>query len=101
MLGNVGWKLKVGAYRLKIGCSTCKSSPQAAFDEWEHAPPLNPLECGLGNRGGYGTIPDSRCVGPILPLRGTPQSGPQGTKERPTWKHRRRSVPRSPLSTQS
>src|SRR6266571_5846425 len=44
MQGNVGWKLKVGAYRLKIGCSTCKSSPQAAFDEWDH-PPLNPLEC--------------------------------------------------------
>src|SRR6266446_562616 len=46
MRGNVGWKLKVGAYRLTIGCSTCKSSPQAAFDEWEH-PPLNPLECGV------------------------------------------------------
>src|SRR5882672_6301709 len=45
---NVGWKLKVGAYRLTIGCSTCKSSPQAAFDEWEH-PPLNPLECGQNN----------------------------------------------------
>src|SRR6185295_18607848 len=29
----VGWKWKVGAYRVKIGCSTCKSSPQAAFDE--------------------------------------------------------------------
>src|SRR5262249_13151836 len=46
MRGNVGWKWKVGAYRLTIGCSTCKSSPQAAFDEWEHSLPLNPLECG-------------------------------------------------------
>src|SRR5262249_53221360 len=33
MRGSVGWKWKVGAYRVKIGCSTCKSSPQAAFDE--------------------------------------------------------------------
>jgi hypothetical protein len=33
MQGNVGWKWKTGVYRRKTGCSTCKSSPQAAFDE--------------------------------------------------------------------
>ena len=32
--GNVGSKWKAGDYRLKTGCSTCKFSPQAAFDEW-------------------------------------------------------------------
>src|SRR5256885_312365 len=30
---SVGWKWKVGAYRRKTGCSTCKSSPQVASDE--------------------------------------------------------------------
>jgi site-specific recombinase XerD len=29
----VVWKWKVDEYRHKIGCSTCKSSPRAAFDE--------------------------------------------------------------------
>src|SRR5947209_20044241 len=31
--GSVGWKWKVDEYRHTIGCSTCKSSPRAAFDE--------------------------------------------------------------------
>ncbi len=31
--GQWGWKWKVGTYRRKTGCSTCKSSLQAAFDE--------------------------------------------------------------------
>jgi hypothetical protein len=37
----------VDAYRRKIGCATCKSSPQAAFDAREHTPPRNSGECAL------------------------------------------------------
>jgi len=43
----------------------------------------------------------SLLVDPSLHTRGTHQSGPHGTKERQTWKHRRREVPRSPLRARS
>src|SRR6266446_2914705 len=43
---NVGWKWKADDYRLKTGCSICKSSPQVAFDERLSALPRNPVECG-------------------------------------------------------
>src|SRR5215831_19354835 len=33
MPATVGWKSKAGAYPLQTGCSTCTSSPRAAFDE--------------------------------------------------------------------
>src|SRR5712691_4496019 len=58
---SVGWKWKVGAYRLKTGCSTCKSSPQAAFDEREHTPPLNSGECekSQGVSGGQRPLQDT------------------------------------------
>src|SRR5712691_8881536 len=42
---NVGSKWKAESSPRQIGCSTCKSSPQAAFDEREHTPPLNSGEC--------------------------------------------------------
>src|SRR5712671_1410485 len=44
---GVGWK--ADEYPPQTGCSTCKSSPQAAFDEWGHTPPLNSVECGPCN----------------------------------------------------
>jgi hypothetical protein len=42
---HVGAKWQAGACRRQTGCSTCKSSPQAAFDEWRWAPPRNSMEC--------------------------------------------------------
>src|SRR2546428_9868212 len=45
MLGSVGWRWKADEYPQQTGCSPCKSSPQAAFDEWGHTPPLNSVEC--------------------------------------------------------
>ena len=44
---NVGWKWKAGDYRLKTGCSICKSSPQVALDECLSALPGNSGECGI------------------------------------------------------
>src|SRR5215831_17305208 len=45
MRASVGWKWKAVASRHRTGCSTCKSSPQAAFVERGWAPPRNSMEC--------------------------------------------------------
>ena len=52
--GHVGWKWKVDESRHQIGCSTCKSSPRAAFDER--------LTRSTTKFGGV-------CVFPLLPLK--------------------------------
>ena len=46
MLVNAVWKWRGGEYLLQTGCLTCKSLPQAVFDERLHALPRNPVECG-------------------------------------------------------
>src|SRR2546426_4034038 len=47
MRASVGWKWKAVASRHRTGCSTCKSSPQAAFIERGWAPPRNSVESEL------------------------------------------------------
>ena len=44
--GQCGWKWKEGKSRHATGCSISRSSPQEAFAERCHSPPLNPMECG-------------------------------------------------------
>src|SRR5215510_7692016 len=46
MQASVGSKWKAVAFRHRTGCSTCKSSRQAAFTEREWPPPRNSVECG-------------------------------------------------------
>src|SRR5215510_5772464 len=49
MQASVGWKWKAVASRHRTGCSTCKSSRQAAFTEWGWPLPHNSVECGKFN----------------------------------------------------
>ena len=47
---SVGANRKEAQSLPETGCSISRSSPQEAFDEWErHTPPLNSVECGMGD----------------------------------------------------
>ena len=49
----------------------------------------------------FNGVRSPHCQRALLVYHYPHQSGPHGTKERQTWKHRRREVPRSPLRARS